>query len=201
MRYYYTDETGGVNGPVTTEEIYALRAVGKLSDSSQVCAEGQEDWVELKSVLKSTPKPTARLVDTPKADVKIPSEVKPANNETPVVFGATRFQASVIIVLLLIGLGMPFLPSLRPNPKWEYTHLTFYAGDNERIGSGALKYSSIKINEAKLDEMGKSGWEITGSYLEMETAFPNFGKEEYTTGLQPNIRPQSLIILFKRPIR
>ncbi len=201
MRYYYTDETGGVNGPISKEEISALRAAGKLSDSSQVCAEGQEDWVELQLVLKSAPKPTARLGDAPKVGVKTASEGKLEHNEPPVVFGATRFQASVIIVLLLIGLGMPFLGTLRPNPKWEYTHLTFYAGDNERIGSGALKYSSIKINEAKLDEMGKSGWEITGSYLEMETAFPNFGKEEYTTGLQPNIRPQSLIILFKRPIR
>jgi hypothetical protein len=43
--------------------------------------------------------------------------------------------------------------------------------------------------------------EMAGSHLEMETAFPNCGKEDYMNGLQPNIRPQSLTILFKRPAR
>lgn len=201
MRYYYTDESGTVNGPSSAEELLTLRAANKLADSSQVCAEGQENWVDLRSVLHRAPKPTSRLAEAPAATEMKASEDKSSQDGTTVVPGATSTQASIIIVLLLIGLGMPFLGALRPTPKWEYTYRTFLAGDNERTGTSAFKYSSINLNQAKLDEMGHAGWEMIGSYLEMETAFPNFGKEEYTTGLQPNIRPQSLIVLFKRPLR
>ena len=37
-------------------------------------------------------------------------------------------------------------------------------------------------------------------YVENETAWPNFGKDEFVTGLQPNVRAQSLVMIFKRKI-
>lgn len=94
-QFYYTTASNEIAGPCTTLQLMALHKAGTLKDSSLVCADGSEQWVELKSI----------------------------------------------------------------------------------------------------------GWEMVGSHLEMETAFPNFGKDDFVNGLQPNIRPQSLTLLFKRPAR
>jgi len=88
--------------------------------------------------------------------------------------------------------------------EWEYTSFrVFTAQVSDRNGSEAFKYSSI--NDAKLDdalkEAGLGGWQVVSVALEMETAWPNFGKEDYVTGLQPNIRPQSLLVILRRPKR
>ena len=112
----------------------------------------------------------------------------------------TKKQGSIIITLLLIALGFPFFSFFRPAQTCEYKHITVRAGLNKRTGTDAFEYSSIKFNDSDLDALGKCGWELVGSYLELETAFPNFGKTDYVTGLQPNIRPQCLVLIFKRPI-
>lgn len=126
---------------------------------------------------------------------------EPAARGSIIDSGMTWTQGMIIIILLLVGLGLPLWGTLRPIPKWKYTKVVFYSEGNDRTGSGAFKYSSISINQTKLDEMGHAGWEMVAAYLEMETAFANFGNDGYVTGLQPNIRPQSLVVLFKRPLR
>lgn len=84
---------------------------------------------------------------------------------------------------------------------WEYKTLQFQPKENnKRTESGALNYNTIDIPEETLNEMGQDGWELVTSHLEMETAFPNFGDSKYVTGLQPNIRPQMVTLIFKRPI-
>ncbi|MEN9271477.1 MAG: hypothetical protein Q6L49_12025, partial [Thermostichales cyanobacterium HHBFW_bins_127] len=65
----------------------------------------------------------------------------------------------------------------------------------------AFKFATINVDPKQLAEMGAAGWELAGTFLEMETAFPNFGNAEYVTGLQPNVRPQRLVLIFKRPIQ
>jgi outer membrane PBP1 activator LpoA protein len=79
--------------------------------------------------------------------------------------------------------------------------VSFLAESNDRTGSGALKYASVQVDEKQLQVMGADGWELVNAFLEMETAFPNFGSSEYVTGLQPNVRPQRAVLLFKRPAR
>ncbi len=56
------------------------------------------------------------------------------------------------------------------------------------------------LPEEMLNKLGSEGWELSSSYLEMETAWVNFGKNEYVTGLQPNIRPQRVVLVFKRKL-
>ena len=85
-----------------------------------------------------------------------------------------------------------------PDPAFEYKVVTFFADTNDRSGSEALKYSSVKVDEAQLKKLGAEGWELVSTLLEMETAFPNFGDSQYVTGLQPNVRPQRAVLLFKR---
>jgi hypothetical protein len=95
-------------------------------------------------------------------------------------------------------LQLEYTQSLTRPYFYEYTHINFLAGSNQRTGYSALKYASINFDKSILNKMGSEGWEMVGCYLEMETAFPNLGTGDYVTGLQPNIRPQCLVVIFKR---
>lgn len=206
-QFYYTNSSNEVVGPCTTLQLMALHKAGTLNETSLVCADGSSDWVELKSIY-----PAARLAKLNKESAEKSAasassaigEAKPGPTrepDRPAPPPATWAQAAVVILLLMLGLAIPYIGALRPVPKWEYKKVTFTAEGYDRIGTGALKYSSIQIDDHLLNMMGEEGWEMVGSHLEMETAFPNFGKEDFLTGLQPNIRPQSLTVLFKRPAR
>ena len=95
------------------------------------------------------------------------------------------------------------------SPQWEYQVLSCAAmspgakqGESpDRIKEGAFKATAINIDADQIATMGFNGWELVGSFLETETAFANFGKTEYVTGIQPNIRPQRAVLLFKRQIK
>ncbi|MEN3333530.1 MAG: hypothetical protein V7641_2895 [Blastocatellia bacterium] len=99
----------------------------------------------------------------------------------------------VCLCVLLLGWSV-----FKPRPKFEYAIVQLGSESNERTGAAAMKFATIKVEESRLTSMGDEGWELVSSWLEMETAYPNFGKEEYVTGLQPNIRPQRAVLLFKR---
>ncbi len=113
----------------------------------------------------------------------------------------TRAQGTVIILLLLVALGFPVFSFLKPIDRWEYHTLEFTGTGISRTGSSALGASTILVESSKLREMGEQGWELVGTLLEMETAFPNFGKDEYVTGLRENVRPQKAVLIFKRRAR
>jgi hypothetical protein len=225
MNYFYTDETGGVVGPVSREILQKLTDAGMTAPNCQACYEGSEDWQPLTAFVRPTEKaqekqafrappqhrsfvrPTEKVQEKPlpaksspvQAVVAVPSDRRSDVSEP----GFTRAQGYAVIALLCIGLCFPFLSFLKPDPpdpQWEYKKLVFLTDKrHDRTGFGALSYSSIQLDESRLESMGSKGWELATSYLEMETAFPNFGKEDYVTGLQPNIRPQSLVLIFKRP--
>jgi len=84
--------------------------------------------------------------------------------------------------------------------KWEYKVIKVYPDNSyDRTGADALRYHTIAPSESELSKLGYKGWELVTSYLEMETSYPNFGNEDYHTGIKTNVRPQSLVLLFKRP--
>jgi hypothetical protein len=89
----------------------------------------------------------------------------------------------------------------RLQPRWEYQVLgVVSAPTHVRTGPAAAEFSAITPDMDQLNELGRQGWELTGSYLEMETAWANFGNDRYVTGLQPNVRPQRLVLLFRRAL-
>jgi len=84
--------------------------------------------------------------------------------------------------------------------RYQYKVLAVDSQGNDRTGDGAMKFTSITPNERELSSLGAAGWEVVASYLEMETAYPNFGKAEYVTGLQPNIRPQRVVMILRHRV-
>jgi len=60
------------------------------------------------------------------------------------------------------------------------------------------KATGVNPTEIELNKLGSEGWELVTSYFELETAYPNFEDYKYVTGVQPNIKPQRAIIVFKR---
>lgn len=84
--------------------------------------------------------------------------------------------------------------------KWEYKVLSVISEGHNREGSSAGKFSSVTPSVESINALGKEGWELSTSYLEMETAWVNFGNDRYVSGLQPNVRPQRVVMIFKRKL-
>ncbi|TAL60234.1 MAG: hypothetical protein EPN88_16235 [Bacteroidetes bacterium] len=103
------------------------------------------------------------------------------------------------IRIIFISLLLIVIIGCQDNTKWEYKVYSISPEQTfERTGLQALKATQITISESELNKLGGEGWELSTSFLELETAHPNFGNSEYITGLQPNIRPQRLVMIFKR---
>ena len=107
-------------------------------------------------------------------------------------------QAIVLLGLALLLLLQFACTSRRT--RWEYKVVPITAASSSLTGSAALKGTTLTPSEEHLQALGKEGWELATSYLEMETVWPNFGNDKYVTGLQPNVRPQRLVLVFKRPV-
>ncbi|MFM8392073.1 MAG: hypothetical protein ACKN9H_06330, partial [Methylophilaceae bacterium] len=96
--------------------------------------------------------------------------------------------------------------------NWEYKVIYY---DAQKIESDAKNYvggtddfknsvssTSVIPDEKSLNDFGKDGWEIATSYLEDETVYPNLlASGDGVSGLQPNVRPQRLVVILKRPVR
>jgi hypothetical protein len=104
---------------------------------------------------------------------------------------------------------MPAAMDVRPVVQiWEYRTERYYNSeqfkDGESVsvyGDEAKEQTSVRIDTEKLDAMGEGGWELVSTYLEMQTAFYNFGASDLHTGIKENVRPQAVVAIFKRPKR
>lgn len=110
-------------------------------------------------------------------------------------YNQTITAASALAIFLMLLLG-----GLFPNSKWAYKTVYVRA---ETVSSDAYpKFSAKEVSvmelESEVEKLGKQGWELVDSFVENETVHPNFGNEEYVTGLQPNVRPNRVVLLFKR---
>ena len=109
----------------------------------------------------------------------------------------TNIQGSICLTLLFLIFTVYIYNNFLPK-KYEYRSVTYYSEGKDRLDSEAMSFASVEPNIDELNILGNEGWEIINSYLEMETAFPNFGNPNYLTGLQPNVRPQRVVYLLKR---
>jgi hypothetical protein len=116
-------------------------------------------------------------------------------------------------ILLLSFVTMLFVLTSCSKPNnWEYKTIYFeserFDGKDkgytkgDEIFKNSVSSTSIIPSDAELNKLGKDGWEIASTYLEMETVFPNLlASGNGVAGLQSNIRPQRLVVIFKRPAK
>jgi hypothetical protein len=96
--------------------------------------------------------------------------------------------------------GMLTVGCLSSGPvQWEYKVITADS-DLSRTGPDAMSSFTVKVDDATLNELGMANGELVGSYVEHNTSFPNFGNDEYVTGIRPNVRPSAVVFTFKRPL-
>lgn len=82
------------------------------------------------------------------------------------------------------------------NAKWEYKTVTVKG--KEEITGGKFKPNSFDVDDESLNLFGKDGWELVGVYEKTETVTPNYGNDQYVSGLQPNVRTAEISFVFKR---
>jgi hypothetical protein len=124
-------------------------------------------------------------------------------------FSWFRLVVAVAVLGMLLMTVAPYVPGLKnlleTKPvTWEYRVVSVspdVANDRGTTTAGGLAQNQITVSATQLNALGLQGWELTGSYLEMETAFPNFGSADYVTGLRDNVRPQRLVLILKRPVQ
>ncbi len=57
---------------------------------------------------------------------------------------------------------------------------------------------TINVDKKALNKLGNDGWELVGTYTEVATTYPNFGNDEYVTGIRTNTHSMAIICIFKR---
>jgi hypothetical protein len=86
-------------------------------------------------------------------------------------------------------------PAAAP-PQWQYK-VVYVAAPKP----SSDQPTSIKVDEAAMASAGGEGWELASSYVEYNTVFPNFSQDQkIVTGIESNVRPTQLVLLFKKPL-
>ena len=104
----------------------------------------------------------------------------------------------ILGVYLLIFTGCSFeFNSSEKQITWEYKQITSY-GEAITKDYGNNSFDSVT---KQLNDLGKEGWELVGVHSKIETVFPNFGNQDYHTGIKNNIRTNEIIYTFKREVK
>jgi hypothetical protein len=94
-------------------------------------------------------------------------------------------------LVLLILLAMVSCES-----KWEYKHVTINGKEEDVLPT--FKSKKFEITDESLNLLGEEGWELVSVYDHLETEHPNYGNDQYVSGLQPNVRTAEIHYVFKR---
>lgn len=110
----------------------------------------------------------------------------------------------ILIFTAMIGLTTFFTScgggEEQKTTKWEYKIVRangLIDPNYEDHREFASKY--VIIDDEELNKLGADGWELVDTYDELETVYPNWGNEKYVTGIQPNVRTMSVVLILKRP--
>lgn len=109
---------------------------------------------------------------------------------------------------LLILCSFIFLIGCSQNNTWEYKEykvnnsMNFEDIKDEdlRLQMQKLAGPSFSIPIKEFNKLGNEGWELVSSSVIIETTFPNFGNEDYHTGIKSNTKTKEIIYIFKRKV-
>jgi hypothetical protein len=200
---YYTDNSGDVQGPVSKNDLEELHRSGQISATTKVCQEGSENWIPFYQF--ATANPTQPQENRKQKSTEPIQEARSNVKSSPSESDDQWLHKShfIPLMILLLGFGFLFFQTMKRPQEWEYETMEILAASEAFSGSSGnlakLDTRTIPDISARLKAMGLLEWELIDSFLENETAHPNFGAENLVTGLQPNVRPRKLVLIFKRP--
>ncbi len=86
--------------------------------------------------------------------------------------------------------------------KYEYATITIKPTTYRSVYSENHKANEFdtRIYAYKMDSLGSIGYELVSVVPITETIFPNFGKDEYHTGIKENVNTKELKLFFKRKL-
>lgn len=113
-----------------------------------------------------------------------------------------KMQGYVLIALSALILVILVVNITKSAPKYQYKVVSVQAQFKKGAGlvNSDLGPTQIGVQDEELSLLGKDGWELVDTMVEVETTHPNFGNSEYVTGLQPNIRPQRAVMIFRKAL-
>ena len=82
------------------------------------------------------------------------------------------------------------------NPEWEYRVVPLLGKSTSDFNSCA--FMDYMDWEKSLNLCSAGGWELVCTYTTIETVYPNFGDEQYHTGIKENTRTDNIYFVFKR---
>lgn len=177
--YYFIDSNGAASGPVSYLDLQTLLKQGAIKPTTPICKVGDSTWAPF-------------LPNPGDSGIRQHETHLDSRSKFPVWVG-------VLLALAVVGIFINAFLQLAsanvPKQVWEYKTIEFHAAPAD---DSTTREVELDIN--KLESLGAEGWEVAGLWLETETVHPNFGKSEYVTGLQPNIRPSRLVVLLKRTL-
>lgn len=197
---YYLAHGENVLGPYSFTQIKGLYLAGSITLDYVYRQSTEDGWHDLGILIPELEK--EKPISTPRASGTFQPGITSQDISDLKSSLFSKAQGFAIIFLLLVGAGAPMFIFLKPTPHWEYLTVNFLAETSSTstlsTNLDALSFKSIPNPKEQLNLLGDKGWELVGTYLEIETSHPNFGKEDYVTGIQPNVRPQRLVCILKR---
>lgn len=100
---YYTNTSGDVVGPITSERLQELVDGGLTSGDSQVCYEGSKDWHPLSELFRPTAKPKTPTANPSQTNPK-PATSQPATQTKSTRPASPASPAVVSLLVLLVSL-------------------------------------------------------------------------------------------------
>ena len=140
-----------------------------------------------------------------------PLPIKSEGNLPVEIKAQPKGEAPAVMKVHIEGIDAPLPVTLggKKQQEWEYKVVTALPSESlSRTGGQfglkndeAMSYSTININQAELNQLGKQGWELLDAVMEVETAYPNFGHRDLHTGIKTNVRPQKVSLIFRRKVK
>jgi len=96
-----------------------------------------------------------------------------------------------LVLIAIAGVGLVSCTS-----KWEYKVVSVKGTDEGSMAD--FQSHKLEVSEESLNPLGEDGWELVGIYEKTETVHPNFGNDQYVSGIQPNVRTAEVNFVFKR---
>lgn len=102
---------------------------------------------------------------------------------------------TIALLVVIVGLLL-FSVFKKEEAKWEYKTVRVEGTESGYLSDFSPK--SFSDQTGQLNSLGKEGWELVDVYTETETKHCNFGKDEYVTGIQPNVRTTVITYILKK---